>query len=356
MVQQRIITFITTLAFLAIGFSFAGGKSDKEVVREKQISIQEIDTTKLEKYERKVIIKAKVGKGPGEIGVIGEGTEEGPKGIAVDSAGNVFILDQINERIIKFSSSRKYRKLISIPIIASDLVGLEENHLFIDDEGNFYIRVRIPRVGDRIKYKFDGDGNVLARDINMPKSLLNMQGKSVTGNLCKIKADRDTVLYYYINDSVTNRKYTIDLLLPKRSGWEYVVDHYSFIGFDKEDHAYIAIISWEVLSAWPPNEGMEKSLKRNIEQIVYKFNDEGQMVAMIKEKTSGIGFEFWTLGGDGALYLLKYAFKFVVTDEVPDWVKNDSTMSDEQKKQWRREYMAPEGYVYVIKFSKVEEK
>jgi len=355
MVKQKIIKIIITLVFLAIGFIFAGGRDNKEVVKERQIFTQEIDTTKLEKYERKVIIKAKVGKGPGEIGVIGEGREEGPEGIAVDSAGNVFILDQINKRILKFSPNGKYQKLISIPNIESEFAGLE-NHLFMDENGNFYIRDRVARLGDRIKYKYDRNGNTLGREFDMPKSLLNMQGKCVTGNIGKIKADRDTVLYYYIYDSIVDRKNTINVHLPMRSGWEYVINPYSFIGFDKADNAYIAIKAWEDVPAWPPGECMERLLKRSEEQIVFKFNDEGQMVAMIKEKTSGIGFEFWTLGDDGALYLLRYSFKHVVTDELPDWVKNDSNMTAEQKKEWRREYMAPDGYVYVVKFSKVEEK
>jgi len=64
----------------------------------------------------------------------------------------------------------------------------------------------------------------------------------------------------------------------------------------------------------------------------------------------------WTIGNDDALYLLKYSFKYVVTDELPEWVKNDINMTPEDKKKWRREYMASDGYVYVIKFTKVEEK
>ena len=76
----------------------------------------------------------------------------------------------------------------------------------------------------------------------------------------------------------------------------------------------------------------------------------------ITVNVSGIGFEIWSLGRDGEIYLLKYRFKYIVTNELPNWVKKDPNMSNEEKKKWRREYMAPEGYVYVIKFSKQGEK
>lgn len=74
----------------------------------------------LEEYVPKVIIEGKWGTGSGEFGYIdmtrwNPNTEpEYPSSVAVDSKGNIYVLDQINNRIQKFNDEGKY--LLSIPI------------------------------------------------------------------------------------------------------------------------------------------------------------------------------------------------------------------------------------------------
>jgi hypothetical protein len=82
-----------------------------------------------EVYEETVVIRGKWGTGPGEFGIayayvskvsnliepIGHLQDPiYPKSLAVDSKGNIYILDVVNNRIQKFSKDGKY--LLSIPV------------------------------------------------------------------------------------------------------------------------------------------------------------------------------------------------------------------------------------------------
>ena len=370
MVQQRIIKFIITLVFLAIGFIFAGGRDNKEAVNETQISIPGIDTTKLEKYERKVIIKAKVGKEPGEIGVIGEGpipegealwegSMEGPKGIAVDNVGYIFVLDALNKRILKFSPEGGYIKAINLANFDNSLLlGSTENRLFIDSEGNFFIKERAIKLDEKIRCicSYDKNGKLLRGKQDMPRTVSHMKNKSVSSTISKftiIKGINDTIVWYYIDDSTTGEDYAISVYLPKREGWEYMITPYSFLGFDEKGNSYIKVDAFKQTPNLLPKELTE--FIREEEELVFKFNEKGKLVAMIREVSPGRCREMWALDNKGTLYLMKYAFKTVEVDELPEWVK-DSDMSEEAKKYWRRRYTAPEGFVYVVKFPKVEER
>ena len=70
-------------------------------------------------YQSKVIIEGKWGSGPGEFGwgpafLLSMTKQYKPTSLAVDSAGNIYILDIANNRIQKFDKGGKY--LISIPV------------------------------------------------------------------------------------------------------------------------------------------------------------------------------------------------------------------------------------------------
>jgi len=69
-----------------------------------------IDTTKLEKYEKRVIIDAKWGSGPGEFGKVDniEGPSTGPAAFTISSKGNIFVLDNVNNRVQKFDGQGNY--------------------------------------------------------------------------------------------------------------------------------------------------------------------------------------------------------------------------------------------------------
>ena len=79
-----------------------------------------------EEYIPEVIIEAKWGTGEGEFGMDGAYAEPGfppmyanemplfPKSLAVDSKGNIYILDVVNNRMQKFNESGKYLKSIVV--------------------------------------------------------------------------------------------------------------------------------------------------------------------------------------------------------------------------------------------------
>lgn len=73
------------------------------------------DNVPIEEYVPKVIIEGKWGTGPGEFGRQSDVDYDfKPESLAVDSKGNIYILDFVNNRIQKFSSEGKYLRSIKI--------------------------------------------------------------------------------------------------------------------------------------------------------------------------------------------------------------------------------------------------
>jgi hypothetical protein len=73
----------------------------------------------IEEYVPKVIIEGKWGTGPGEFGMasrfpLGYFEQYKPSSLAVDSKGNIYILDFVNNRIQKFDKTGKY--LMGVPV------------------------------------------------------------------------------------------------------------------------------------------------------------------------------------------------------------------------------------------------
>ncbi|MFH1352654.1 MAG: hypothetical protein ABIH68_03660 [bacterium] len=90
-----------------------------EVVKKVEVSteivVNSTDTAVIEEYVPKVIIEGKWGTGEGEFGMtMFEGDTVFPESVVVDSDGNIYISDYINNRIQKYTSKGGYLK--SIPI------------------------------------------------------------------------------------------------------------------------------------------------------------------------------------------------------------------------------------------------
>lgn len=89
----------------------------------------------IEEYVPRVIIEGKWGTAPGEFGTIspmsaeyrGLGNNYAPRSLAVNSKGEIYILDHINNRIQKFTNEGKY--ILSIPVAAC-----------VDENGNSVIK------------------------------------------------------------------------------------------------------------------------------------------------------------------------------------------------------------------------
>ena len=114
-----------------------------------------------ETYSKKVLIEAKWGDGPGEFGFrIWEGDPEFPRSFVIDSKSNIYILDQLNNRIQKFVKNGKFEKYVSVESFKlADSIEIEESKttwnnlgnifakthatkLYIDAEDNLYLPVR----------------------------------------------------------------------------------------------------------------------------------------------------------------------------------------------------------------------
>jgi hypothetical protein len=108
---------IAIIMFLAQGFLFTQ-ESTKGIISSETVKVVDSEDVPTYEYVPKVIIEGKWGGGPGEFGrwveMGGEQEIYEPSSLAVDSKGNIYILDIVNERIQKFDSDGKYIK--SIPV------------------------------------------------------------------------------------------------------------------------------------------------------------------------------------------------------------------------------------------------
>jgi len=110
-------TILAMVGILVLGWAVVQGQTSTDTATELQQNTTE--QVQLEEYVPRVIIEGKWGTEPGEFGRnywMDEGEEYiyEPKSLAVDSKGNIFILDTVNNRIQKFDSEGKY--LLSIPV------------------------------------------------------------------------------------------------------------------------------------------------------------------------------------------------------------------------------------------------
>jgi len=102
---------MTKLILFAVSFLFAAAGAYAQ-----QASTGTADAgVPIEEYVPKVIIEGKWGAGPGEFGrQVGYEDDDVPSSLAVDSSGNIYVLDYVNNRIQKFSKEGKY--LLSLPV------------------------------------------------------------------------------------------------------------------------------------------------------------------------------------------------------------------------------------------------
>lgn len=140
------------------------------------ISNQSIRT---EIYVPKVIIEGKWGTGQGEFGrgTIPFTEDEDdliPESLAVDSKGNIYILDTANNRIQKYDNNGKYIKSISVPswkgygekgeiIVPSEAIGI---NVVLDDEDNLYYHFIKNKYKSKEEMDKNGDGKINYKDLS----------------------------------------------------------------------------------------------------------------------------------------------------------------------------------------------
>ncbi|HNT97302.1 MAG TPA: hypothetical protein PKK31_03435 [Elusimicrobiales bacterium] len=114
------------------------------------------DQVPIEEYVPKVIIESKWGTGPGEFGMasqfpLGYFEKYQPSSLAVDSKGNIYILDFVNDRIQKFNKSGKYLTELPVEGLKGELAG------YCDDDTCYE---EPPAPGQKIERKVMGQVEV----------------------------------------------------------------------------------------------------------------------------------------------------------------------------------------------------
>lgn len=107
--MRKLILFV--VSFLGAATAIRAQQADTQAVNAASVPIEE--------YVPKVIIEGKWGSAPGEFGMasrfpLGEFEQYTPSSLAVNSNGEVYVLDYVNNRIQKFTASGKY--LLAIPV------------------------------------------------------------------------------------------------------------------------------------------------------------------------------------------------------------------------------------------------
>jgi hypothetical protein len=151
MSRIKIVIIIAVIAFFCLQLDAQDNKISKSTgvfeSGQSSITIVNVDISSdvpVYEYVPKVIIKGKWGSNPGEFGVW-ETMNEGdrivyePTSMAVDSKGNIYILDIVNERIQKFDSEGRY--LLSIPVESFSGKRYEVETMVMVDKNNPDVKV-----------------------------------------------------------------------------------------------------------------------------------------------------------------------------------------------------------------------
>ena len=120
-----------------------------------EISNQSVIT---EEYVAKVIIEGKWGTNAGEFGppyTVEYDVKARDLSLAVDSKGNIYILDYINNRIQKFNKEGKY--LLSIPVESWKGEEVKDQEILIGDEWKYMIK---PIEAEGINIAIDSEDNL----------------------------------------------------------------------------------------------------------------------------------------------------------------------------------------------------
>jgi len=175
------------------------------------------DQVPIEEYVPKVIIEGKWGTGPGEFGMasqfpLGHFENYEPSSLAVDSKGNIYILDFVNDRIQKFDKSGKYLTELPVEGMKGELAGYCYDGTCYEEP---------PAPGQKIERKVMGQ--------------VEVQGINIV-------IDSKDTLYYYLKRNKDGKEtgevweFRNDKLSAKKQkGEETPFNAYEFRGRDKKN-------------------------------------------------------------------------------------------------------------------------
>ena len=127
--MKKVFLVVVTMVFISKGIIFA----------------QSTGTVTLEEYVPKVIVEAKFGNSINEFGFHRQSKgheypDMGPNAIVIDSHGNIYILDSVNERIVIYNENGEYKSNIFLKSLKRYKIFDPFNtSMAIDSSGTIYI-------------------------------------------------------------------------------------------------------------------------------------------------------------------------------------------------------------------------
>jgi len=107
-----------------VSTAIEGGKAFEEE------ETSDIESGSTEKYTKKIIINAEWGDGLGEFGVdLSSSPITAPGGLAVDSEGNVFVLDNANKRIQEFDEKGRLLNIFEVSSYGN-IFGVKQDRIY----------------------------------------------------------------------------------------------------------------------------------------------------------------------------------------------------------------------------------
>jgi len=138
-----------------------------------------------EEVIREVVVDAKWGDGPGEVGIRGDGVKAGPNDFTIDDNGNIYVMDTVNNRVNKYDFKGTF--LFSIDVGSSNL------YVDVDCNGE---RIYVAGSSNDPVKAFDREGKLLWQ-VNVTRELGKV-GRMVT-QIDNISAGEDGNVYLFYN-------------------------------------------------------------------------------------------------------------------------------------------------------------
>ena len=299
------------------------------------VGLEEINPdTFPERYKGSVIIEAKWGDAPGEMGYDQSGPGFGPGSFTVDSYGNIYIIDNMHGTVKKYN---KKGKLINE---YKHRAFYDAQSIIVDKAENIYVKSMDATRNEILKYSMKDKSTKsfwypLYNTANATYSfnrignsmILTKNGKVVfdsgtfdnggekslkTSNIEHMEFQKD----WSIKIKDLDGKYkSVEIKIPKifnkkckpiGIGRGNYAIYYTYFGRDKENNNIFIGCKYDIMP-----EFRDSNRHHNTKYIIYKYNNSGVLIAAIELPTEEIdynGLDFFNqikIDRDGNVYFLR---------------------------------------------------
>ncbi|TET54496.1 MAG: hypothetical protein E3J54_01980 [Actinobacteria bacterium] len=189
-----ILTLIIALTWASVAY----------LKRAKNISINLSEIEKVKEAEAKLFLKGSWGTSEGQFGMKNEDWVPGPMSLTAGPNNHLYILDQENKRVQRFSENTKLLNVIKI-----DNTNYED--IAIDEEGFIYL---LDSVSEHLVKKININGKII-RTYSLAKSIHPITGLFVKNKQVLVETNHDKL---YIIGSTSKTKSSVSQLKSKTSG------------------------------------------------------------------------------------------------------------------------------------------